>query len=155
MTSYCNFGGPAGGQAWAAWPPDMTRRAVVSRVIRVQRRYAVRIRPIQLVGLVYFGEILGVFVELCRICTYFSYIECVLRIRLVKLLLIFIKYEPSTVRSNGLAPAFFFVVHQSQSHVAVYYYYNIICMRFFLYHRSTNLPGGNQVDGLPPASRFN
>ncbi len=23
MMSYCNFGGPAGGQAWAAWPPDI------------------------------------------------------------------------------------------------------------------------------------
>ncbi len=32
----------------------VTRRAVVSRVIRVQRRYAVRIRPIQSVVLVYF-----------------------------------------------------------------------------------------------------
>ena len=63
----------------------MTRRAVVSRVIRVQRRYAVRIRPIQLGGLVHFGEIFDIFVELCRICTYFSHIECVLRIRLVKI----------------------------------------------------------------------
>ncbi len=33
----------------------VTRRAVVSRVIRVQRRYAVQIRPIQAVDLVNFG----------------------------------------------------------------------------------------------------
>ncbi len=44
------------------------------------------------------------------ICTYFSYIEYVLGIHLVKILLIFIKYEPSTVRPKGLAHAVVFVV---------------------------------------------
>ncbi len=68
----------------------MTRRAVVSRVIRVQRRYAVRIRPIQLGGLVHFGEMFDVFAELYRTCTYFSHIEHVSRIRLVKISQIFI-----------------------------------------------------------------
>ncbi len=62
----------------------VTRGAVVSRVIRVQRRYAVRFRPIQLVGLVHFGEVFDVFVEVCSICADFSHIEYVLRIRLVK-----------------------------------------------------------------------
>ncbi len=81
----------------------MTRRAVVSRGIRVQVRYAVRIRPIQLVGLVHFGEIFDVFAELCRICTYFPHKEHVLRIRVVKISLIFINCVPRTVRSKGLA----------------------------------------------------
>ncbi len=81
----------------------MTRRAVVSRVIRVQRRYAVRIRPMELGGLVHFGWIFALFIELYRICTHFSHIEHVLRIHLVKISLIFIKYEPSTVYSKGLA----------------------------------------------------
>ncbi len=35
----------------------VTRRAVVSRVIRVQRRYAVRIQPMESRGLVNFGWI--------------------------------------------------------------------------------------------------
>ena len=69
----------------------------------MQRRYAVRIRPIQLGGLVHFGEIFDVFVELCRICTYFSHIECVLRIRLVKTSQLFINCVPRTVYSKGLA----------------------------------------------------
>ena len=38
----------------------VTRSAVVSRVIRVQRRYAVRIRPIQSMGLANFGQILWI-----------------------------------------------------------------------------------------------
>ncbi len=87
----------------------MIRRAVVSRVIRVQRIYAVRIRPIQSIGLVNFEQIFELFIELYRICTHFSYIEYVLRIYLVNLSLIFIKYEPSTVRSKGLAHDLFFV----------------------------------------------
>ena len=37
------------------------------------------------------------------ICGYFSYIEYVLRIHLVKIALIFIKYEPSTEQSTCLA----------------------------------------------------
>ena len=80
----------------------MIRRAVVSRVIRVQRRYAVQIRPIRSGGLVNFGWIFELFIELYRICTHFSYIEYVLVIHLVKISLIFIKYEPSTERSKGL-----------------------------------------------------
>ena len=86
----------------------MTRGAVVSRVIRVQRRYAVRIWPIQSVGLVNFGQIFELFIELYIICTHFSYIEYLFRIHLVKISLIFIKYEPSTERSKGLAHARFF-----------------------------------------------
>ncbi len=80
----------------------MTRRAVVSRVIRVQRRYAVRIRPMELGGLVPFDWIFELFIELYRICTHFSYVEYVSRIHLVKISLIFIKYEPSTKPLTGL-----------------------------------------------------
>ena len=58
----------------------MTRRAVVSRVIRVQRRYAVRIRPMESITWAHFGQIFELFIELCKICTHFSYIEYVLRI---------------------------------------------------------------------------
>ena len=42
-------------------------------------------------------------IEQYIICTHFSYIEHVLRIHLVKISLIFIKYEPSTERLKGLA----------------------------------------------------
>ncbi len=42
----------------------MTRRAVVSRVIRVQRRYAVRIRPMESRGFVNFEQIFELFIEL-------------------------------------------------------------------------------------------
>ncbi len=52
----------------------VTRRAVVSRVIQVQRRYAVRIRPIQSIGLVNFEQSFKLFINLCKICTHFSYI---------------------------------------------------------------------------------
>ncbi len=90
----------------------VTRRAVVSRVIRVQRRYTVRIRPIRSVGLVHFGWFFELFIELYKICTHFSHIEYALRIHLVKISLIFIKYEPSTERSKGLAhERFFFLTH--------------------------------------------
>ena len=63
----------------------VTRRAVVSRVIRMQRRYAVQIRPIRSGGLVNFGWIFELFIELYMICRYFSYIEYILRIHLVKI----------------------------------------------------------------------
>ncbi len=89
----------------------MTRRAVVSRVIRVQRRYAIRIRPIRSGGLINFGWIFELFIELYIICTHFSYIEYVLMIHLVNISLIFIKYEPSTVRSKSLAHGRFFLTH--------------------------------------------
>ncbi len=75
----------------------MTRRVVVSRVIRVQRRYAVQIRPIRSVGLVHFGLTFGLFIERYMICTYFFHIEYVLRIHFVKISYFFIKYESSTV----------------------------------------------------------
>ena len=87
---------------------EVTRRAVVSRVIRVQRRYAVRIRPMEFISWAHFRWIFELFVERYIICTHFSHIEYVLRIHLVKISLIFIKYEPSTVRSKGLAPGRFF-----------------------------------------------
>ena len=87
----------------------MIRRAVVSRVMRVQRRYAVQIRPIRSVGLVNFGWIFALFIKLYMRCAHFSYIEYVLRIHLVNISLIFIKYEPSTVRSKGLAHGRFFL----------------------------------------------
>ena len=90
---------------------QMTRRAVVSRVIRVQRRYTVQIRPIWSGDLVNFGWIFELFIELYGICTYFSYIEYILRIHLVKISLIFIKYEPSTVHPKGSAHAHFFWTH--------------------------------------------
>ncbi len=64
----------------------MTRRAVVSSVIRVQRRYAVRIRPMESRGLVNVGQIFELFIEVYITCTHFSYIEYVLRIHLVKLI---------------------------------------------------------------------
>ena len=67
----------------------------------------VRIRPMELGGLVHFGEIFELFIELYRIGTHLSYIEYVLRIRLVNISFIFIKYEPSTERSKGLAHARF------------------------------------------------
>ena len=86
----------------------VTRRAVVSRVIRVQRRYAVWIWPIRSVGLVHFGWIFGLFIERYSICTHFSYIEYVLRIHLIKTSYFFIKYEPSTVYSKGLVHGRFF-----------------------------------------------
>ena len=87
----------------------MTRRAVVSRVMRVQRRYTVRIRPIRSMGLVNVGWIFELLIDLYRICTHFSYIEYVSRIHLVKISLIFIKYEPSTERSKGLGHERFFL----------------------------------------------
>ncbi len=87
------------------------RRAVVSRVIRVQRRYTGRIRHIRSMGLVNFGWIFELFIERYRICMYFSHIEYVLRIHLVKISLIFIKYEPSTERSKGLVHERFFWTH--------------------------------------------
>ena len=86
----------------------MTRRAVVSRVIRVRRRYAVQIRPMESVAWAHFRQIFELFVELYRICRYFSSIECVLRIHLVKISLIVIKYELSTKPSKGLAHRRFF-----------------------------------------------
>ena len=49
----------------------VTRKAVVSRVIRVQRRYAVRPRPIQSGYLVNFGFIFELSIERCKISTYF------------------------------------------------------------------------------------
>ncbi len=55
----------------------MTRRAVVSRVIRVHKKHAVRIRPIQSAGLVHFGWIFELVIELYMICRYFSHIEYV------------------------------------------------------------------------------
>ncbi len=88
----------------------MTRRAVASRVIRVQRRYAVRFRPIRSMGLVNFGWIFELFIELYMICTHFSYIEYVLRIHLVQISYFFIKYEPSTEPSKGLVHTFFLFV---------------------------------------------
>ena len=70
--------GPAGGSNLAVSSRQcstpsmhMTRRAVVSRAIRVQRRYAVRIRPMESRGLVSFGNIFELFIERYRICTYF------------------------------------------------------------------------------------
>ncbi len=87
------------------WFIYVTRRAVASRVIRVQRRYTVRIRPIRLVN---FGWIFELFIELYRICTHFAYIEYVLRIHSVNISLIFIKYEPSTEHSKGLVHERFF-----------------------------------------------
>ena len=49
------------------------------------------------------------FMELYMICTHFSHIKYILRIHLVKISLIFIKYEPSTERSKGLAHERFFL----------------------------------------------
>ena len=63
----------------------MIRRAVVSRVMRVQRRYAVQIRAIRSGGLANFGWIFELFIELHTLCTHFSHIEHVLRIHLVKI----------------------------------------------------------------------
>ncbi len=42
------------------------------------------------------------------VCTYFSHTEYVLRLHFVKIELIFIQYELSTVRSKGLVHARFF-----------------------------------------------
>ncbi len=50
---------------------NVTRRAVVSRVIRVQRRYAVRIRPMESVAWAHFGYIFDLFIKLYIICRYF------------------------------------------------------------------------------------
>ena len=80
----------------------MTRRAVVSRVIRVQRRDTVQIRPMESITWAHFGQIFKLFIERYRICTHVSYIEHVLRIHLVNISLIFIQYEVSTERSKGL-----------------------------------------------------
>ena len=76
----------------------VTRRAVVSRVIRMQRRYAVQIRPMESVAWAHFRQIFDLFIELYSICTHFSHIEYVLRIHLVKISLIFINM--SRVRSG-------------------------------------------------------
>ena len=57
----------------------------------------------------HFRPIFELFIELYRVCTHFSYIEYVLRIHLVKISLIFIKYELSTERSKGLAHERFFL----------------------------------------------
>ncbi len=76
------------------------RRAVVFRVLRVQRRYIVRIRPMENITWAHFGQIFALFIERYIICISFSYMECVLR---VKISLIFTKYESSTVRAQGLA----------------------------------------------------
>ena len=46
----------------------------------------------------------------------FSYIEYVLRIRLVKISLIFIKYEVSTEPSKGLVHVFFLLTHTLKNH---------------------------------------
>ncbi len=46
---------------------------------------AVRIRPIQSEGLVHFGCIFELFIELYMICTHFSHMEYILRIHLVKM----------------------------------------------------------------------
>ncbi len=51
----------------------------------------------------HFGEVFDVFVELCRICTYFPHIEYVLRVHLVKISSIFTNCVPRTVYSKGLA----------------------------------------------------
>ena len=85
---------------------NLTRRAVVSRVIRVQRRYSVQIRPIRSMGLANFGRIFELLIDLYRICIHFSHIEHVLRIHLVKISLIFIQYELSTEQSNNLVCVF-------------------------------------------------
>jgi hypothetical protein len=87
----------------------VTRRAEVARVIRVQTRYAVRIRPMESMAWAHFGQIFDLFIDMYRICTHFSHIEYVLRIHLVKISLIYIKYEPSTEPSKGLAHGRFFL----------------------------------------------
>ena len=47
----------------------------------------------------HFGQIFELFIELYMICTYFSYIEYVLRIYLVNISLIFMKHtSPSRVK---------------------------------------------------------
>ncbi len=56
----------------------------------------------------HFGQIFELFIERYMICTHFSHIEYILRIHLVKISLIFIKYELSTVYSKGLAHGRFF-----------------------------------------------
>ena len=82
---------------------DLWKNTGPSRAKLSQRRYAVRIRPMESRGLVNVGQIFELFIELYRICTHFSYMEYALRIHLVKISLIFIKYEPSAVRPKGLA----------------------------------------------------
>ncbi len=74
----------------------------------MQRRYAVQIRPVESVAWAHFGQIFKLFIEQYRICTHFSYIEYVVRIHLVIISLIFIKYEPRTVHPKGLAHERFF-----------------------------------------------
>ncbi len=86
----------------------MIRRAIISRVIRVQRRYAVRIRPMESITWAHFGQIFELFIELYKICSHFSHIESVLRIHSVKISLIFINYELSMEQSTGLALDDFF-----------------------------------------------
>ena len=56
----------------------VTRRAVVSRVIQVQRRYAVQRRPMESVAWAHFRQIFDLFIDLYMICRYCSYIEYVL-----------------------------------------------------------------------------
>ncbi len=63
----------------------LTRRAVDSRAIRVQRRCAVRIQPMESITWAHFGQIFELFIDRYRICTHFSYIEHVSRIYLVKI----------------------------------------------------------------------
>ncbi len=74
--------------------------AVVSRVVRVQRRYTTRIRPMESMVWAQFGQMFELFSNRYMLCTYFSHIEYVLRIHVVKFSLIFIKYELSTVYSR-------------------------------------------------------
>ncbi len=51
----------------------LTRRAVVSGVIRVQRRCAVRIQPMESITWAHFGQIFELFIERYRICTHVSH----------------------------------------------------------------------------------
>ena len=87
----CRGDMPSGSDPWNRWPGltldsgQMTRRAGVSRVIRVQRRYAVHIRPMGSTTWAHFGCIFELFIELYNICTHFSYIEYVLWIHFVKI----------------------------------------------------------------------
>ena len=61
-----------------------------------------------IVACAHFRDIFELFIDRYIICTYFSYIEYVLRIHLVKISSIFIKYEPSMEQSKGLAHGRFF-----------------------------------------------
>ena len=74
------------------------------------------IRPMESTTWAHFRQIFELFIELYRICTHFSYIEYVLRIHFVKISLIFIKYEPSTVRPKGLAHERFFDPYVVKNH---------------------------------------